>query len=334
MSVRIAVNGKEYGPYERPALVEMVSNGALTPNTLVFMNGMTEWKPAREVEDVNSLFGRREPVPSAPPIPWADAPRAKSASPVETKAADTANDNSFSPKLNSLITAAVADGEISDFERQVLIRNAQAENVPMDEFVMVLEARLYEQRQVLLAQQKQREHQENLVSAQIEATKNTARAESTTNDAAKSKKDRKCPACGAMIASSVESRCPDCGYELDIEQTESPIQPLMDKLDKIDREMQSMNPINLAMGGQATAYQRKVQAISSFIVPSTRRAIMEFFMVACSSTNASTFFGDPLKKAWKQKVREVMERAKLMYGDDEEFQASLRSTAKNFKIKV
>lgn len=333
MSVRIAVNGKDYGPYERTTLIEMISNGALTPDTLVFMEGMSEWKQAREVAKVAALFGPKVSKPSAPPVPWAKSdPKATQAEAQATQS--TRTDNTLSPKLNSLITAAVADGEISDLERQVLIRNAQAENVPMDEFVMVLEARLYEQRQVLKAQQEQREHQAKLVNAQAEASLRSAAPQPApaAPKANPANSVRKCPACGAIITKTTATCCEECGYEFENVQATSPIQPLIDKLEALDREYQKMNPIKQAMSG-AIIYQRKSTAISTYVVPSSRKAIMDFCMIACSSANACQF-GDPTKKAWKAKVKEVIERSKTMFPNDAEYMSTLTSTAKTFGIKI
>lgn len=157
LSVLVAVNGTTYGPYEKATLIEMIQQGSLTRDTYVYIEGMSEWRQAGQVAKVAALFAPEIPRPAAPPVPWANpAPAAPAATPA------AGNSNGFSEKLNALIASAVADGEISDLERQVLIRNAQAESVAMDEFVMVLEARLYERRQELSRMQNKSRAQRRL----------------------------------------------------------------------------------------------------------------------------------------------------------------------------
>jgi hypothetical protein len=53
----------------------------------------------------------------------------------------------YSEKLERLITLALADGVLTDKKKQVLLKNAEAEEIDPDEFEMVLDGRLYEQQQ-------------------------------------------------------------------------------------------------------------------------------------------------------------------------------------------
>ncbi|MDR1554004.1 MAG: hypothetical protein LBS69_11180 [Prevotellaceae bacterium] len=50
----------------------------------------------------------------------------------------------YSEKLENLINAALADGVLTEKEKQVLLKNAEAEGIDLDEFEMILESRLYE----------------------------------------------------------------------------------------------------------------------------------------------------------------------------------------------
>lgn len=189
LSVLVAVNGMTYGPYEKATLIEMIQQGSLTRDTYVYIEGMSEWRPAGQVGKVATLFAPEIPRPAAP-----------AATP------PVGNSNGFSEKLNALIASAVADGEISDLERQVLIRNAQAEGVAMDEFVMVLEARLYERRQELSRMQKQ--EQSAAEAAKLAAMRAAAPASSPQK---RNALDR-CPHCNAPVKQLATS-CPKCGYE-------------------------------------------------------------------------------------------------------------------------
>jgi hypothetical protein len=54
----------------------------------------------------------------------------------------------YSEKLEKLIEYALADGVLTEKERQALNKAAEAEGVDLDEFEVVLEARLYEKTQL------------------------------------------------------------------------------------------------------------------------------------------------------------------------------------------
>ncbi|MFV0164347.1 hypothetical protein OBK04_11935 [Empedobacter falsenii] len=50
----------------------------------------------------------------------------------------------YSEQLEKLIELALSDGELTEKEREVLYKKAQAENIELDEFEMVLDAKLFE----------------------------------------------------------------------------------------------------------------------------------------------------------------------------------------------
>lgn len=112
----------------------------------------------------------------------------------------------YSEKLEALISAALADGMLSEKDKEILYRNAQAEGIDIDEFEMVLEARLIE-------------------------IKNAER-ERIAKDAPKSEKFgdvRKCPACGGIVA-AFEGVCRDCGFEFTAIDANHTSQQLYDAL--------------------------------------------------------------------------------------------------------
>ena len=50
----------------------------------------------------------------------------------------------YNEKLEALITAALADGVLTEKEKQILFKKAEAMGIDLDEFEMVLDARLVE----------------------------------------------------------------------------------------------------------------------------------------------------------------------------------------------
>ena len=57
----IAVNGQQQGPYTPQVLQQMVQQGSLTRDTLVWKQGMTAWIKASDVAELNALFGALPP---------------------------------------------------------------------------------------------------------------------------------------------------------------------------------------------------------------------------------------------------------------------------------
>ncbi len=56
----------------------------------------------------------------------------------------------YDERLESLIDAALADCELTPKERKILISNAAAQEIPIDEFEMVLDARMLKRQQEMM----------------------------------------------------------------------------------------------------------------------------------------------------------------------------------------
>lgn len=324
MSVMVAVNGQSYGPYERATLLKMIDDGSLTPQTFVFINGMSDWQPAQRVPEVASLFNIGSPAPAVPPVPWTSAVP-------EAPGSSAQSDSHFSPKLDKLITAAVADGEITDLERQVLIRNAQEEGVAMDEFVMVLEARLFEQRQVLSARQKQQSAPMRMPPPQPAAPQQTSRAN----------KVDKCPSCGAPIK-AMATECPECGYEYNANTHGecTAWERLHNMLLKVDNEKAKglIGGYLAIMGSDSQSpakIEKKKSIIKNFLIPSDKLGILDFFVSCATIANDGNLFTkDPLAGAYKTKAKQVLTKARIIMKDDPKMLEELNSLAAKYKIKA
>ena len=95
----------------------------------------------------------------------------------------------YNEKIEQLIKAALTDGVLAEKEKQVLFKRAQEEGIDLDEFEMVLDARLVE-----------------LQKVEKEKINKSAPKSNKYGDV------RKCPACGAIIG-AFKGNCPECGYE-------------------------------------------------------------------------------------------------------------------------
>ncbi|MBQ1912388.1 MAG: DUF4339 domain-containing protein [Bacteroidales bacterium] len=51
-AILLVVDGQEYGPYTKPEILELISKGAITTETLMWRSGMLEWMPISKVPDL------------------------------------------------------------------------------------------------------------------------------------------------------------------------------------------------------------------------------------------------------------------------------------------
>lgn len=96
----------------------------------------------------------------------------------------------YSEELEMLIDAALEDGELTEKEKQVLFKRAQAEGIDLDEFEMIINARLL----------KKKKAQQTNVPPSAPAPQSNKIGEM-----------QKCPVCGTLYVSGTAA-CPECGY--------------------------------------------------------------------------------------------------------------------------
>lgn len=112
----------------------------------------------------------------------------------------------YQPELNQLIDATIADGQLSDKERRVLLRRAQALGIDAEEFDVYLDGRLYQRRYELGLEER----------AHLSGT----RARPVTAPAppgavvASAVPLSKCPACKEPLG-GLSHVCPACGQLID-----------------------------------------------------------------------------------------------------------------------
>jgi len=68
INLYLAIGGQQYGPYNMDTCKQLVQNGQLTPQTVVWMEGMPTWTPAGQVPALQVLFAPPA-MPGVPPLP-------------------------------------------------------------------------------------------------------------------------------------------------------------------------------------------------------------------------------------------------------------------------
>ena len=157
----------------------------------------------------------------------------------------------YNEKIEGLIKAALADGELTEKKKQILFRSAQSEGIDLDEFEMVLNARLIESKKVEKEKQKS-------------APKSNKFGEML-----------KCPVCGAIVANGMAA-CGECGYAFTDSVSTVAMDKLYERLEKIDQEFRSSGVLS-----EITAYmsherkcKAKMQAIQTMNIPNTRAELL------------------------------------------------------------
>ncbi|MBR2165130.1 MAG: DUF4339 domain-containing protein [Paludibacteraceae bacterium] len=79
MAVYVLVNGQQAGPFNKTELAQLVKNGTLQSDTLVWEAGMAAWGPANTLPHVLKLLLLNAPKRKEPKEPKAAAPTPKPA---------------------------------------------------------------------------------------------------------------------------------------------------------------------------------------------------------------------------------------------------------------
>jgi hypothetical protein len=237
----------------------------------------------------------------------------------------------YNEQIENLINLALADGEFTEKEKQILFKKAEAAGIDLDEFEMVLEAKLFE-----------KQKSEKPVTAAPKSDK--------LGDV------RKCPACGS-IAETFATKCSDCGTEFrNIEASQS-ILKFFEKLDDIEStrrdNIYDSKSSNISVGELiklaffwpfivplkiinflvnkskpakwSTTDSRKEEMVLNFPVPASREEILEFLTLASSRIDSNTYFTafaeetkykDTWNKIWLKKIEQINSKASLAMKND------------------
>lgn len=207
----------------------------------------------------------------------------------------------YNEQIESLVKAALADGMLTEKEKQILFKKAQSMGIDLDEFEMVLDARLVE-----------------LQKAEKEKAEKAAPKSNKYGDV------RKCPACGAMVPALAGS-CLECGYEFSGVDANLSSQKLVDLLLKADDEYNEKlsnieaqklfdfkadtkkSELNIAN------YRKKEQIIRSFPIPTTKSDLFEFITSLKPKTSINAEFSD----AYFEKYLECIDKTRILFPGDE-----------------
>lgn len=240
----------------------------------------------------------------------------------------------YDERIENLISAALADGELTEKEKQILFKNAEAQGIDLDEFEMVLDAKLVTLKKQEAALSKQQE-------LELAKAKAAAQASPAAPKSDKYGDVRKCPACGAIVP-SLKAKCPECGHNFSSIAGNSSIERLMNMLLEVeanDNESAFSKFISTFFNPTSNKVARqKANIISNFPVPNTKEDILEFISQAESKAESTGFRAATtedlvLNKVWKDKLKQVLIKGRIVLKDDPEAMETIERCCKKFKVK-
>lgn len=255
------------------------------------------------------------PQPLATPAPQSQA--TPSSAPQSLQGGSS--DGIYGNYMEHLIDMALADGELTEKEKQVLFKKAEANGIDLDEFEMVLDARLYEK-------------QKSMKASQPVATGAAPKSEKYGDV-------RKCPGCGAIVE-SYTTRCPECGHEFNNIGNVSSFNLLSSKLEALENKR--TGGVFLGAFKDFSINKQKASLINGFPVPTTKEDILEFVSMATPLAKPATKFmllsglnseEYDIAKAWKAKCEQVIMKARFSMKEDKATLAEIESYAQELKIK-
>ncbi|MBQ4485012.1 MAG: hypothetical protein II934_08460 [Prevotella sp.] len=268
----------------------------------------------QQLANTSGMINSQNSTPPSPPVEQHSMPQQ-----------NVEKNSLYGNYMEQLIEMALADGELTEKEKQVLFKKAEAAGIDLDEFEMVLDARLYEKQKAMQAPQ-------------------PVSVGGATPNSKKLGDVRKCPACGAILESFI-TRCPDCGHEINGAGVVSSFNALISKLEEFDRNDRTNPIIGVWTGGEAKRLQKKKQIIANFPIPTTREDLLEFLSmgVPLAQTKGNFFMRrnqssenyehDQLSSAWKSKLEQVLMKARISMKDDKATLAEIEHYAQELKIK-
>ncbi len=216
----------------------------------------------------------------------------------------------YDEEIESLIDAALVDGEITEKERQILLKKAMDFDIDPDEFEMVLDARILKLKKQA---EEQNQTHEQAAPAPV-APKNNKRGVV-----------KKCPSCGATVQ-SFHGVCPECGYAFEDVEANSSVRKLADDLEKNGKSRED--------GEEWDDYGKMSSIITQFPVPNSKADLidlMTFIQTQMSSLDTETYGASVYRKACSAKLKECSTKAKLLFPHDTLLMPLIQEIEKNNK---
>jgi hypothetical protein len=211
----------------------------------------------------------------------------------------------YNDALENLITLALIDGELTIKEREILCKKATDSGIDLDEFEMVLDARLFEKQQTKIHEQ---------ILSKINQPSEKINSENNSYS----------------ISTLIEKLK---SIEIEEKNESLSINGLLGSFFKRDQNSTYSKLI-----------EKKKSIISEFPLPNSKSQILDFLKVASLHTEKKGNFakGDPVEiksyndlvSTWHSKCDQLIKQSIVIFKNDDEAMEKLNFYAKFLKIKL
>lgn len=233
----------------------------------------------------------------------------------------------YNEQIENFINLALADGILTEKEKQILFKRAEAAGIDLDEFEMVLDARLFQKKEAM--------------NKSIASSKAAPKSDKYGDI-------KKCPACGAMVQ-SFQTKCTDCDHEFSNIAANVSINKLFEMLNAAEESRAESSGglfssfVNNLNSDLDNIEKKKMTIISNFPIPNTKDDILEFLSLAVPKSKYSKMQAlwngaegereAKIAKVWRNKCEQIILKARFSMKEDRKTLDEINTYAKELKIK-
>ena len=206
----------------------------------------------------------------------------------------------YSEQLEAIIDAALADGVLTDKEREVLHKRAAQEGIDADELDIVIDGRL--------AKIKKQEDW-------LRPTPPPAEAPTKVGNV------MKCPNCGTPYEPGTY-KCSECGH---VFQNVAALKSSEELAKGIQKILEEPSTLLSTLGLNVNGNSRVKSFILNFPIPTAKADIVDF-LLSLSAKKSDQVYGD----TYRAKMKEVRAKAKILFAGDPQLEAALAETTGNW----